>query len=220
MMGFIMGLCHSPLALSCLGLFKKNIAPTSTSGSRARALHLAPPFLVEGYTPVATTTNALGRMKAKVAAALAELGNCKACPRNCGVDRLADNKSGQCRVGRRAIVSSAFPHFGEESVLQVGTRTVPGYPTQVLLFVHLLLCFCSFVVFFSSTLLPTVFFLRHLVIHIILQYFTQHHFTQVIVLYTIPLLLKLLSTGVYTYVYVYVYTPVFPLLLFLFSPGL
>ena len=37
--------------------------------------------------------------------------------RDCKVDRLADKK-GACNTGRKAIVSSAFPHFGEESVLQ------------------------------------------------------------------------------------------------------
>ena len=37
--------------------------------------------------------------------------------RDCKVDRLED-KRGACNTGRKAIVSSAFPHFGEESVLQ------------------------------------------------------------------------------------------------------
>lgn len=41
-----------------------------------------------------------------------------ACPRECGVDRL-HNRVGQCLVGRKAVVSSAFPHFGEEAPLQV-----------------------------------------------------------------------------------------------------
>lgn len=39
------------------------------------------------------------------------------CPRNCGVNRM-ENKMGACNTGRYAVVSSAFPHFGEESVLQ------------------------------------------------------------------------------------------------------
>jgi len=49
--------------------------------------------------------------------AVASLASCLACPRNCAVDRLQD-KRGACNTGRKAIVSSAFPHFGEESVLQ------------------------------------------------------------------------------------------------------
>ncbi len=46
--------------------------------------------------------------------------DCCACPRNCGVNRL-ENKTGFCKIGRYARVSSAFPHFGEESCL-VGWR--------------------------------------------------------------------------------------------------
>merc|ERR1719312_2397043 len=56
-------------------------------------------------------------MKEKVELARAELEQCVACPRNCKVNRLEDKK-GACNTGRHAIVSSAFPHFGEESVLQ------------------------------------------------------------------------------------------------------
>ncbi|HOQ33386.1 MAG TPA: radical SAM protein [Candidatus Hydrogenedens sp.] len=44
------------------------------------------------------------------------LQNCCACPRRCGVNRL-DNEIGHCKIGRYARVSSAFPHFGEESYL-------------------------------------------------------------------------------------------------------
>jgi putative pyruvate formate lyase activating enzyme len=39
------------------------------------------------------------------------------CPRNCRVDRQADRWS-FCKIGRRAVVSSAFPHFGEEDCLR------------------------------------------------------------------------------------------------------
>jgi putative pyruvate formate lyase activating enzyme len=56
-------------------------------------------------------------LAAKVAAALAELAECRACPRNCGVDRLA-NETRVCNTGRFAIVSSAFPHRGEEDCLR------------------------------------------------------------------------------------------------------
>lgn len=57
-------------------------------------------------------------MRAKVAAAQEELRDCRACPRNCGVDRAA-GALGVCNVGRHAVVSQVAPHFGEESVLQV-----------------------------------------------------------------------------------------------------
>lgn len=78
---------------------------------------MAPPFLVEDYEPVALETNRKGLMKAKLEQARLELENCRACPRDCKVNRLKDVK-GACNTGRYAVVSSAFPHFGEESVLQ------------------------------------------------------------------------------------------------------
>ena len=45
------------------------------------------------------------------------LRSCEMCPRNCRVDRLADQWS-FCKIGRYAVVSSAFPHFGEEDCLR------------------------------------------------------------------------------------------------------
>jgi putative pyruvate formate lyase activating enzyme len=50
-------------------------------------------------------------------ARLAEIvRDCTLCPRNCHVDR-AGPKRGACRIGLRARVNSAGPHFGEEPVL-------------------------------------------------------------------------------------------------------
>ena len=48
---------------------------------------------------------------------IAMLGECRACPRDCGVNRLADLWSA-CKTGRHAVVSSFFPHFGEEDCLR------------------------------------------------------------------------------------------------------
>jgi putative pyruvate formate lyase activating enzyme len=45
---------------------------------------------------------------------------CVVCPRGCKVDRRADVK-GLCAIGRRAVVASYFPHFGEEDCLR-GSR--------------------------------------------------------------------------------------------------
>ncbi len=42
---------------------------------------------------------------------------CNVCPRRCTVDRLND-ETGACKMGRRAVVGSYFPHFGEEDVLR------------------------------------------------------------------------------------------------------
>lgn len=52
--------------------------------------------------------------------AVAMLEQCSLCPRRCGVDRLEDER-GVCGIGRRAAVSGAHAHFGEEAVL-VGDR--------------------------------------------------------------------------------------------------
>jgi putative pyruvate formate lyase activating enzyme len=58
-----------------------------------------------------------GELSRRAEVAVASLANCRACPRDCGVDRLAD-KWAACKTGRHAVVSSAFPHFGEEDCLR------------------------------------------------------------------------------------------------------
>jgi putative pyruvate formate lyase activating enzyme len=45
------------------------------------------------------------------------MATCRACPRDCGVNRLEDRWSA-CKTGRYAVVSSWFPHFGEEDCLR------------------------------------------------------------------------------------------------------
>ncbi len=56
----------------------------------------------------------------RAAQAVAHLACCRACPRDCGVDRT-HGAEGVCQTGRLARVASAFAHFGEESCL-VGTN--------------------------------------------------------------------------------------------------
>lgn len=56
-------------------------------------------------------------LDARVTRAIASLEHCRACPRDCGVNRLADKWSA-CKTGRYAVVTSAFPHFGEEDCLR------------------------------------------------------------------------------------------------------
>lgn len=53
----------------------------------------------------------------RVGRAVGALADCRACPRDCGVNRLEDRWSA-CKTGRHAIVSSSFPHFGEEDCLR------------------------------------------------------------------------------------------------------
>jgi putative pyruvate formate lyase activating enzyme len=56
------------------------------------------------------------QLRERVDAAGALLSRCTVCPRDCGVDRTAEEK-GICRTGNMAIVSSFNPHFGEETPL-------------------------------------------------------------------------------------------------------
>ncbi|MDJ0974413.1 MAG: radical SAM protein [Planctomycetota bacterium] len=58
-----------------------------------------------------------GELARRVDAALGTLAPCRVCPRDCGIDRLADERK-VCHVGRHARVSSAFAHFGEEDCLR------------------------------------------------------------------------------------------------------
>lgn len=48
------------------------------------------------------------------------LNLCRVCPRRCGADRAHDKSYGFCQMGSKPRISSAHPHFGEESCL-VGT---------------------------------------------------------------------------------------------------
>ena len=56
-------------------------------------------------------------VQARATRAVASLADCRACPRDCGVDRL-EERWAACKTGRYALVSSAFPHFGEEDCLR------------------------------------------------------------------------------------------------------
>ncbi|MFQ5889173.1 MAG: radical SAM protein [Gemmatimonadota bacterium] len=53
----------------------------------------------------------------RVERALAGLSDCRACPRDCRVNRL-EERWAACKTGRYAVVGSHFPHFGEEDCLR------------------------------------------------------------------------------------------------------
>jgi putative pyruvate formate lyase activating enzyme len=74
-------------------------------------------FLIEEFTPAYLDPAVRSAMDRRVGAALKELESCCACPRNCRIDRLAD-ESKVCGTGRHARVSSAFAHLGEEDCLR------------------------------------------------------------------------------------------------------
>jgi putative pyruvate formate lyase activating enzyme len=74
-------------------------------------------FLLDPFEPAYLEVWRSGRMAARTRAALQELEECRVCPRDCGVNRLK-NETRACNTGRFAVVSSAFPHFGEEECLR------------------------------------------------------------------------------------------------------
>jgi putative pyruvate formate lyase activating enzyme len=87
------------------------MSPTPAAGGSA--------FLLEEFEPAYMSLLRGGGLPARVDAALQELADCRACPRNCACNRL-QNETRACHTGRFAIVSSAFPHFGEEDCLRGG----------------------------------------------------------------------------------------------------
>ncbi len=74
-------------------------------------------FVIKEFEPAYLTLHRSGELERRVEAALAELEDCCACPRNCHINRL-ENEMRVCHTGRYAIVSSVFPHFGEEDCLK------------------------------------------------------------------------------------------------------
>lgn len=65
-----------------------------------------------------------GELAHRLEILLGMLESCRICPRLCGNNRLKGEVS-FCRSGRKAIVSSVTPHFGEEPPL-AGTRGAGG----------------------------------------------------------------------------------------------
>jgi putative pyruvate formate lyase activating enzyme len=57
----------------------------------------------------------------RIEAAYQLLKSCHVCPRECGVNRLKNDKIGFCRSGLNPVISSVSPHHGEEPPLS-GTR--------------------------------------------------------------------------------------------------
>lgn len=72
------------------------------------------------FEPAYLRLHRSGELQWRAQAAVEKLAECRLCPRNCGVDRLA-NKTAVCKSGRYARVSSYFPHQGEEDCLR-GSR--------------------------------------------------------------------------------------------------
>ena len=83
--------------MNCKILFKSKNLCTSLNSFRCH-LHLAPPFLVDDYVPNSVEAYRSGWFKNRVEEAIEELRECRACPRDCGVNRI-ENKTGACNTG-------------------------------------------------------------------------------------------------------------------------
>ncbi|ETN42145.1 uncharacterized protein HMPREF1541_04086 [Cyphellophora europaea CBS 101466] len=84
--------------------------------SARRTLHLAPPFLLDEYTPRYQLLSSVAESK-KRSLAYAHLRQCNLCPRLCNVNRY--ETTGHCMIGAETVkVSTIAPHFGEEPCLQ------------------------------------------------------------------------------------------------------
>jgi putative pyruvate formate lyase activating enzyme len=86
---------------------------------------MADRFVIDDFEPAYREAARSGLLADRVAAARAELRSCRACPRDCDVDRWS-GETGTCHTGRWALVSSAFPHHGEEPCLRgrLGSGTI------------------------------------------------------------------------------------------------
>ena len=81
---------------------------------------LVPAFLLNlkmnNFEPKYIGAYKSGKLKKLIHKYLDVLKKCNLCPRKCNINRLKDEK-GFCRTGRLARISSAFLHFGEESLI-------------------------------------------------------------------------------------------------------
>jgi putative pyruvate formate lyase activating enzyme len=77
------------------------------------------------FEPAYLALHRSGELRRRAAEAVERLRHCLVCPRDCGVDRIAD-KTAACHTGRYAQVSSYFAHFGEENCLRgwAGSGTI------------------------------------------------------------------------------------------------
>ena len=72
---------------------------------------------IRTFEPAYLQLQRSGELDRRVERGLELLRSCKACPRNCGIDRIED-RFAVCRTGRYTVVSSYAPHHGEEDCLR------------------------------------------------------------------------------------------------------
>jgi putative pyruvate formate lyase activating enzyme len=90
------------------------------------------------YTPPYIELSERNRLKQRIRSLNEMLSECRLCPRHCEVNRT-EGELGYCRAGSELMISSVFPHFGEEAPL-VGYR---GSGTIFLTHCNLRCVFCQ-----------------------------------------------------------------------------
>ncbi|OGP52472.1 MAG: radical SAM protein [Deltaproteobacteria bacterium RBG_13_52_11] len=90
------------------------------------------------YQPSYITLHEKKELQRRIKVLMEILKRCRLCPRACKVNRL-DGEKGYCQAGADVMISSAFPHFGEEPPL-VGYR---GSGTIFLAHCNLRCVFCQ-----------------------------------------------------------------------------
>jgi len=93
---------------------------------------------MQGFQASYIKTFEKGLLRDHIEKAYTILESCTLCPRKCRVNRLADEK-GICKTGKKALVASYNPHFGEEAPL-VGSN---GSGTIFFSHCNLLCNFCQ-----------------------------------------------------------------------------
>jgi putative pyruvate formate lyase activating enzyme len=68
------------------------------------------------FIPSYITLHEKGELRQRIKLLKEFLKECRLCPRECRVNRL-DGETGVCQAGSELMVSSVFPHFGEEPPL-------------------------------------------------------------------------------------------------------
>ncbi len=74
-------------------------------------------FIIDDFEPVYLTPTGREKLRTAAAHCASLLEDCHVCPHHCGVNRRAGER-GNCQIGAEAMVSSAFPHHGEEACLR------------------------------------------------------------------------------------------------------
>ena len=90
------------------------------------------------YTPPYIELSENNRLNERIRSLNEILSECRLCPRHCGVNRT-EGELGYCKAGSELMISSVFPHFGEEAPL-VGYR---GSGTIFLTHCNLRCLFCQ-----------------------------------------------------------------------------